>query len=88
MIQTQPYTGLTARLPENSKLKKMSKKATKTLTELLDELRQIQISVESGNIDIDQIPYLIQRATAIKEECEARLTDIDSIINAAGNKEV
>ncbi len=59
----------------------MNKKATKTLTELLDELKQIQASVESGNIDIDQIPTLLQRATEIKEECEARLTGIESVIN-------
>ncbi|MCO6460103.1 MAG: exodeoxyribonuclease VII small subunit [Saprospiraceae bacterium] len=60
----------------------MSKKKNNNLSELLDELKSIQLKVEDEATPIDQIPDLIKRATEIKNECEAALTKLEDLIQS------
>lgn len=51
----------------------MAKKKTQTYSEAYEELQQISTQLESGEVDIDELSALVQRAKELVVFCQNKL---------------
>lgn len=66
----------------------MSKKQNKSISQQLQELKDLLARLENDEVEIDELAALLKRAKEIKNDCETRLAGLEAIVNGTSEQDI